>query len=61
MTTNFRLYGTLLLLIVMAIVACGVRFVQLFAPVSLVCVIVTFVALFAGTIEKTINTDSGPK
>ena len=58
---NFRLYGTLLLLIVMCVVACGVKFVQLFAPVSLACVIVSILAMYAGATHKMIAPDAGPK
>ncbi|GMR39091.1 hypothetical protein PMAYCL1PPCAC_09286 [Pristionchus mayeri] len=45
---NFRLYGTLFLLLEVLIVAMGVKFVQLMAPVSLMCVILAVVAVFAG-------------
>ncbi|XP_070568852.1 solute carrier family 12 member 4-like isoform X2 [Ptychodera flava] len=45
---NFRLYGTILLIIVAVIVAVGVKFVQMFAPVSLACVIISIIAIFVG-------------
>jgi hypothetical protein len=35
MSHNYRIYGTALLLIQMMIVALGVKFVQLLAPISL--------------------------
>ncbi|CAK5112750.1 unnamed protein product [Meloidogyne enterolobii] len=55
MSNNYRIYGTLLLLIECVIVALGVRFVQLLAPVSLLCVILSIMACFAGGIEKAIT------
>ncbi|KAL7079037.1 hypothetical protein ACQ4LE_001551 [Meloidogyne hapla] len=55
MSNNYRIYGTLLLLIECLIVALGVRFVQLLAPVSLLCVILSILACFAGGIEKAIT------
>ncbi|KAI3410084.1 hypothetical protein GPALN_006446 [Globodera pallida] len=61
MSNNMRIYGTVLLIIEFFIVAMGVRFVQLLAPVSLVCVIVSILACYAGGIEKTISPDSGLK
>ena len=55
MSNNLRLYGTALLFIEFLIVAMGVRFVQLLAPVSLICVITSILACYAGGIEKTLN------
>lgn len=55
------MYGTILLLIVISLVSCGVRFVQMFAPVSLACVILTVLALFAGGVHKMIVPDAGTK
>ncbi|KAF7637866.1 hypothetical protein Mgra_00002569 [Meloidogyne graminicola] len=55
MSNNYRIYGTFLLLIECIIVALGVRFVQLLAPVSLFCVILSILACFAGGIEKAIT------
>ncbi|PIO56012.1 hypothetical protein TELCIR_22596, partial [Teladorsagia circumcincta] len=52
---NYRIYGTLFLLIQVAIVAMGVKFVQLLAPVSLMCVILAILACFAGGVEKAIT------
>jgi hypothetical protein len=34
MSNNYRIYGTIFLLVEVLIVAMGVRFVQLFAPVN---------------------------
>uniref|UniRef100_F1KS71 Sodium/chloride cotransporter 3 n=2 Tax=Ascaris TaxID=6251 RepID=F1KS71_ASCSU len=61
MSHNLRLYSTVLLLLEFAIVAMGVRFVQLLAPVSLMCVILSILACYAGGIEKTINSYSGQR
>ncbi|KAL3091353.1 hypothetical protein niasHS_007146 [Heterodera schachtii] len=55
MSNNMRLYATLLLIVQFTIVAMGVRFVQLLAPVSLVCVILSILACYAGAVEKTIS------
>ncbi|CAB3406768.1 unnamed protein product [Caenorhabditis bovis] len=59
MTNSLRFYSTILLLIEFAIVAMGVKFVQMLAPVSLVCVIVSILACYAGGITKTVYPDSG--
>lgn len=61
MTHNLRLYGTILVIIEFLIVAMGVKFVQLLAPVSLVCVICSILACYAGAIEKSINPDAGQR
>ncbi|KAL3994536.1 Amino acid permease family protein [Acanthocheilonema viteae] len=55
MSHNYRIYGSILLLLEVIIVAMGVRFVQLLAPVSLFVVIVSILACFAGGIEKAIH------
>lgn len=52
---NLRLYGTVFLLIQALIVAMGVKFVQLLAPVSLMCVILAIAACIGGGIEKQIT------
>ncbi|GMT15337.1 hypothetical protein PFISCL1PPCAC_6634, partial [Pristionchus fissidentatus] len=57
---NFRFYGTLFLLLEVLIVAMGVKFVQLMAPVSLMCVIMAVLAVFAGGIANKV-TDSGQR
>ncbi|VDM58947.1 unnamed protein product [Angiostrongylus costaricensis] len=59
MTNNLRFYSTLLLLLEFIIVAMGVKFVQMLAPVSLLCVILSILACYAGGIEKTVNPDAG--
>uniref|UniRef100_A0A1I7YN09 Solute carrier family 12 member 6 n=1 Tax=Steinernema glaseri TaxID=37863 RepID=A0A1I7YN09_9BILA len=59
MTHNLRLYATLLLLLEFCIVAMGVKFVQLLAPVSLLCVIVSILSCYAGGIVKTVDPSSG--
>uniref|UniRef100_A0A0N5BDG3 Solute carrier family 12 member 6 n=1 Tax=Strongyloides papillosus TaxID=174720 RepID=A0A0N5BDG3_STREA len=60
MTHNLRFYATILLILEFCIVAMGVKFVQLLAPVSLVTVIISILACYAGSIEKTLNPDMGP-
>uniref|UniRef100_A0A915DBS1 Amino acid permease/ SLC12A domain-containing protein n=1 Tax=Ditylenchus dipsaci TaxID=166011 RepID=A0A915DBS1_9BILA len=59
MSHNLRFYGTILIIIEFVIVAMGVRFVQLLAPVSLFCVVMSILACYAGGIEKTLNPSSG--
>uniref|UniRef100_A0A914W1E8 Solute carrier family 12 member 6 n=1 Tax=Plectus sambesii TaxID=2011161 RepID=A0A914W1E8_9BILA len=59
MTNNIRIYASALLLIVFIIVAMGIRFVQLFAPVSLFCVIVSVLSIYAGGIQKAIDPTAG--
>ncbi|VDN07351.1 unnamed protein product [Thelazia callipaeda] len=61
MSHNLRIYATLLLLLEFIVVAMGVRFVQLFAPISLLCVILSIFSCFAGGIEKSINPNSGQR
>uniref|UniRef100_A0A0N4ZHH9 Amino acid permease n=1 Tax=Parastrongyloides trichosuri TaxID=131310 RepID=A0A0N4ZHH9_PARTI len=55
MSHNYRIYGTLFLLLEVLICAMGVRFVQLLAPISLACVILSILACFAGGVEKAIS------
>jgi len=45
---NFRLYGTVVMLLLTLIVAVGVKFVQMFAPISLACVIISFLSIVIG-------------
>uniref|UniRef100_A0A0R3RQL9 Amino acid permease n=1 Tax=Elaeophora elaphi TaxID=1147741 RepID=A0A0R3RQL9_9BILA len=74
MSHNLRIYATLLLLVEFIVVAMGVRFVQLFAPVrlrflyfemkyciSLLCVILSILSCFAGGIEKSISPENGQR
>lgn len=61
MSHNLRIYATILIIIQFFIVAMGVRFVQLLAPFSLVCVILSILACYAGGLEKTLNPDAGQR
>uniref|UniRef100_A0AAF5Q407 Amino acid permease n=4 Tax=Wuchereria bancrofti TaxID=6293 RepID=A0AAF5Q407_WUCBA len=61
MSHNLRIYATLLLLLEFIVVAMGVRFVQLFAPISLLCVILSILSCFAGGIEKSISPENGQR
>lgn len=61
MSHNLRIYATILIIIEFFIVAMGVRFVQLLAPVSLVCVICSILACYAGGLQKTLNPDAGQR
>uniref|UniRef100_A0A915LXG2 Uncharacterized protein n=1 Tax=Meloidogyne javanica TaxID=6303 RepID=A0A915LXG2_MELJA len=61
MSNNLRFYGTILLIVEFLIVAMGVRFVQLLAPISLVCVIFSILACYAGAVEKTLYPDTGQR
>ncbi|CAJ0931424.1 unnamed protein product, partial [Mesorhabditis belari] len=59
MTHNLRIYSTLLLLLEFCIVAMGVRFVQMLAPVSLTCVVLSILACYAGGVQKTLHPETG--
>ncbi|KAK0422326.1 hypothetical protein QR680_007506 [Steinernema hermaphroditum] len=59
MSHNLRFYATVLLIVEFAIVAMGVKFVQLLAPVSLVCVVLSILSCYAGAIEKSLFPDAG--
>jgi len=48
MYNNFRVYGTVLLMIMGTIVFVGVKFVNKFATVALACVILSIVAVYVG-------------
>ena len=52
MYNNFRVYGTLLLLVVATIVFIGVKFVSKFAPIALFCVIISLVSVYVGVITN---------
>ena len=52
---NFRIYGTFLLLVLTLITALGVRIVQLLAPFSLVCVIVSILSIIVGAFVNNSN------
>ncbi|KAI6239615.1 Amino acid permease-associated region domain containing protein [Aphelenchoides fujianensis] len=61
MSHNLRIYSTILIIIEFLIVAMGVKFVQMLAPVSLVCVVCSILACYAGGIQKTFNPDAGQR
>uniref|UniRef100_T1IJ08 Solute carrier family 12 member 4 n=1 Tax=Strigamia maritima TaxID=126957 RepID=T1IJ08_STRMM len=48
MFNNFRVYGSITLLVLVLIVYIGVRFVSKFAAVSLVCVLFSILAIYVG-------------
>ncbi|XP_034237314.1 solute carrier family 12 member 4 isoform X3 [Thrips palmi] len=48
MYNNFRVYGTVLLMVMGTIVFVGVKFVNKFAAVALACVIFSIIAVYAG-------------
>uniref|UniRef100_W8BPR2 Solute carrier family 12 member 6 n=1 Tax=Ceratitis capitata TaxID=7213 RepID=W8BPR2_CERCA len=52
MYNNFRVYGTLLLLIMGLIVFLGVKFVNKFAAVALACVIFSIIAVYIGIFDN---------
>ena len=60
MANNFRIYASALLVLEFVIVAVGVRFVQLFAPVFLLCLLVSVATVYAGAVHKTIDPTAGP-
>lgn len=45
---NYRLYGTIILLLLSVIVFIGVRFVSKFAALSLACVILSIICIYIG-------------
>lgn len=45
---NYRIYGTCLLFLLTVVVALGVKIVQLFAPISLLCVIISILSIVVG-------------
>jgi len=55
---NFRLYGTVVMLVLTLIVAVGVKFVQMFAPISLACVIISFLSIIIGACLATAESTS---
>ncbi|XP_014668618.1 PREDICTED: solute carrier family 12 member 4-like [Priapulus caudatus] len=52
MFNNFRVYGTLMLIVLVSIVFVGVRFVNKFATVSLFCVILSILSIYVGVFVK---------
>ena len=53
---NFRLYGTVMVIVLSIIVAVGVKFVAVFAPFSLACVIISIICVFIGSFEASAST-----
>ena len=45
---NYRVYGTLVLLVMGSIVFVGVKFVNKFAGVALACVLLTILSIYVG-------------
>lgn len=45
---NIRIYGTLFLIIIGFLVFIGVRFVSKFAPIALLCVLVSIASVYLG-------------
>ncbi len=45
---NFRVYGTVLLIMMGSIVFIGVKFVNKFASVALACVLLTILSIYVG-------------
>ena len=57
---NFRVYGTVVVILLTLVVAVGVKFVQLFAPFSLACVVISIVSIFIGSFQANAgNRDAG--
>jgi potassium/chloride transporter 4/5/6 len=49
---NFRIYGTLLLILIGGIVFIGIKFVSKLAPISLIAVIVSVICIYAGVVKS---------
>ncbi|KAL0279315.1 UNVERIFIED_CONTAM: hypothetical protein PYX00_000904 [Menopon gallinae] len=58
MYNNFRVYGTILLIIMGTIVFVGVKFVNKFATVALACVLLSIIAVYAGIFVNFNGNDS---
>lgn len=52
---NFRLYGTVFMILITLIVAVGVKFVSYFAPVSLGCVIISILSILIGAFISSLH------
>ena len=52
---NFRIYGTLLLILLGMFVFIGIKFVSKIAPVSLVCVILSVLSIYVGVIKSSFS------
>jgi solute carrier family 12 (potassium/chloride transporter), member 4/6 len=48
MYNNFRVYGTILLMVMSSIVYVGVKFVNKFASVALACVLLSILSVYVG-------------
>ncbi|CAF1157859.1 unnamed protein product, partial [Didymodactylos carnosus] len=52
---HYRIYGTILVLLIGGCVLLGIRFVSKIAPISLVAVLVSILAIYAGVIKSSFN------
>ena len=55
---NFRLYGTILLVCMATIVFVGVKFVNIFATIALVCVLGSIISVYVGIFVNTGGSDA---
>ncbi|CDW54973.1 solute carrier family 12 [Trichuris trichiura] len=56
MANTFRIYGSFLLVFMFLVVCAGVRFTQMFAPISLACVIVSIASVYIGVFVIDVTT-----
>ena len=49
---NFRIYGTIFLIIIGLFVFIGIKFVSKLAPISLIAVLVSVLCIYAGVIKS---------
>jgi potassium/chloride transporter 4/5/6 len=52
---NFRIYGTVLLILIGFFVFIGIKFVSKIAPVSLVCVLISVISIYVGVIKSSFS------
>ena len=52
---HYRIYGTILLLLIGTCVLIGIRFVTRIAPISLFAVVISIFAIYAGVIKTSFN------
>jgi potassium/chloride transporter 4/5/6 len=52
---HYRIYGTILLLLIGACVLLGIRFVTKIAPLSLFAVLISILAIYAGVIKSSFS------
>lgn len=57
---NFRIYGTLFLIIIGLCVFIGIKFVSKLAPISLIAVILSVVCIYAGVIKSAFSPPNLP-